>query len=128
MEAVGAAFHCAGPFERLLADPEMAHLVAAAPQAGRILRPFCRMLRVKRPAYLRPARRVEVTHAEVPPPQPSPASAGEGATSQGGREQEAAAVVYPLAAPAISKEEEAARRHAARPGGLYFDGTGLRWS
>jgi hypothetical protein len=52
-----AAFHCAESLNRLLADPEMAQLAAAAPQAGRILRPLCRMLRVKRPAYLRPPRR-----------------------------------------------------------------------
>jgi hypothetical protein len=44
MQAVGAALHCGEPLKQLLDDPEMAQLVAAAPQAGRILRPLCRML------------------------------------------------------------------------------------
>jgi hypothetical protein len=35
--------------QHLLADPEMAALVAAAPQAGRVLRPLCRMLGVRPP-------------------------------------------------------------------------------
>jgi hypothetical protein len=65
MQAVGAALHCGEPLRQLLDDPEMAQLVAAAPQAGRILRPLCRMLRVKRPAYLRRARR-RAAQAEVP--------------------------------------------------------------
>ena len=39
----------------LLAEPEMAALLAAAPQAGRILRPLCRMLGVRPPpALLKP--------------------------------------------------------------------------
>jgi hypothetical protein len=38
--------------EELLADPEMAALLAAAPEAGRILRPFCRMLGVNGGALL----------------------------------------------------------------------------
>ncbi len=33
-----------GQLRHLLADPELASLLAAAPQAGRILRPLCRML------------------------------------------------------------------------------------
>ncbi len=33
-----------GQIRHLLADPELASLLAAAPQAGRILRPLCRML------------------------------------------------------------------------------------
>ncbi len=55
-----------GDLERLLADPEMAVLLRNAPQAGRLLRPLCRMLGVipdpallppppKRPARARPA-------------------------------------------------------------------------
>ena len=45
--------------QHLLADPEMAALLAAAPQAGRILRPLCRMLGVRPPHGLR-----------APPPSP----------------------------------------------------------
>jgi hypothetical protein len=49
--------------EEMLEDPEMAALVAEAPQLGRTLRPLCRMLAVKPPAWLRlprrPRRRIE---------------------------------------------------------------------
>jgi hypothetical protein len=137
MEAVGAAFHCAEAFNRLLDDPEMAHLVAAAPQAGRILRPLCRMLRVKRPAYLRPPRRApaqgEVSRTgplgePLPNPHPEPPPQG----AQGGRENDAAAgrppQPWPPPAPPRSQAEEEAIRYAARPGGLYWNGTGFRWS
>ncbi len=41
--------------QHLLADPEMAALLAAAPQAGRLLRPLCRMLGVRPPPALTPA-------------------------------------------------------------------------
>jgi hypothetical protein len=49
--------------QHLLADPQMAGLLAAAPQLGRILRPLCRMLGV------RPAPGI------IPPPRPRPATA-----------------------------------------------------
>ncbi len=49
--------------QHLLTDPELAALLAAAPQAGRILRPLCRMLGVHLPPALRPP----------PPPSPAPA-------------------------------------------------------
>ena len=43
--------------ERFLADPQTRALVAAAPQAGRLLRPLCRMLAIAPPEWLRlPAR------------------------------------------------------------------------
>ena len=55
-EAAGGA----SQLQHLLADAEMAALIAAAPQAGRILRPLCRMLGLRPPAVLalppRPAR------------------------------------------------------------------------
>ena len=38
--------------ETLLADPALLALLARAPQAGRILRPLCHMLRIERPACL----------------------------------------------------------------------------
>ena len=46
-----------GPLEQFLADPETIAHVAAAPQAGRILRPLCRMLHVVPPLYLQLPRR-----------------------------------------------------------------------
>ncbi len=47
-EAAGGA----SQLQHLLADAEMAALIAAAPQAGRILRPLCRMLGLRPPAAL----------------------------------------------------------------------------
>ncbi len=43
--------------ESLLADPELGALLAQAPQAGRILRPLCHMLRIEPPPSLRLPRR-----------------------------------------------------------------------
>jgi len=132
MRAVGAAVHCAEPLNRLLDDPEMAELVAAAPQAARILRPLCRMLGVKRPAYLRTARRTGAP-AAMPPErdsvQPGAAStAHPGSPTHGGMEVDAAQAPWPPpAAVRLTAEEEAAAR-ARRPGGLYWDGTGFRWA
>jgi hypothetical protein len=69
----------------LLAEPEMAEFVAAAPQAGRILRPLCRMLGITPPGRLRrapPAGPLPASAPPVPartgppPPQPSPHQAG----------------------------------------------------
>ena len=49
--------------EHFLAEPELAALLRDAPQAGRLLRPLCRMLAIPVPAPLRlPAR----------PPRPAP--------------------------------------------------------
>ena len=42
----------ASQLQHLLADPGMAALLQAAPQAGRILRPLCRMLAVRIPPIL----------------------------------------------------------------------------
>ncbi len=50
--------------EALLAEPEIAALVAATPQAQRLLRPLCRMLGIQ-PEAIRPPRR-------TPPAAPSP--------------------------------------------------------
>jgi hypothetical protein len=43
--------------EMLHGDPQMAELAAATPQAGRIVRPMCRMLGLKPPPYLQLPRR-----------------------------------------------------------------------
>lgn len=56
-----AAAGSASQLQHLLAEPDMAALIAAAPTAGRLLRPLCRMLGVRLPPALilplRPARR-----------------------------------------------------------------------
>jgi len=53
-------------------EPAMAELYRAAPQAGRILRPFCHMLGVKLPDYLKLPQRVRRKKATSPrlPPHP----------------------------------------------------------
>ncbi len=56
----------ASQLRHLLAEPEMAALLAAAPQAGRILRPLCRMLGIRPPPGL-------------PGPRPAPAGTPSGA-------------------------------------------------
>ena len=70
----------AGQVQALVADPQTAALLAAAPQAGRILRPLCRMLAVPLPDYLRlpkppsgPQSAPKPTGADtaVPPPESS---------------------------------------------------------
>ncbi len=52
--------------EALLADPEIASLCAAAPQAGRLLRPLCRMFGLTPPAHIAAPPR------PIPPPKPRP--------------------------------------------------------
>ena len=72
-----AACH-GGQLQRLLADPEMAALLAATPRMGRLLRPLCRMLAVKPPPGLlaptnrarRPATRAAPGEAATPAPSP----------------------------------------------------------
>ena len=73
-----AACH-GGQLQRLLADPEMAALLAATPRMARVLRPLCRMLAVEPPPGLlappnrarRPATRAD-TPGEAATPAPSP--------------------------------------------------------
>ena len=63
---ISAAAPCAGTIEYLLHNtPQMRDFVQAAPQAGRLLRPLCRMLGLIAPDYLR-----------LPPrlPRPKPAT------------------------------------------------------
>ena len=58
--------------EILLADPEMQDLIAVAPQIAHHLRPVCRMLGVKPPPGLFPARRKSRRPPrETPPPAPA---------------------------------------------------------
>ncbi len=56
------AASAASQLQHLLADPAMADLLAAAPQAGRLLRPLCQMLGVRPPP------------AQHPPPPARPAA------------------------------------------------------
>ncbi len=79
----------ASQLQHLLADPAMADLLAAAPQAGRLLRPLCQMLGVRPP----PARSLSSGRSRrsrgpsaagaaggpVPPRLPSPAAAARAA-------------------------------------------------
>jgi hypothetical protein len=53
--------------EEMLDDPETAAQVADAPQLGSVLRPMCRMLAVKPPAWLRLPRRARPSVAKFPP-------------------------------------------------------------
>jgi len=55
--------------EILIARPEMAELLAAAPQAGRILRPLCRMLGIR---PLPPILRLPPRPRRARPPKPAP--------------------------------------------------------
>ena len=73
-----AACH-GGQLQRLLADPEMAALLATPPRMGRLLRPLCRMLAIEPPPGLlappdrarRPAARAAAPW-EAATPTPSP--------------------------------------------------------
>ena len=53
--------------EEMLDDPETAAQVADAPQLGSVLRPMCRMLAVKPPAWLRLPRRARPSVVKFPP-------------------------------------------------------------
>ena len=65
----------ASQLQHLLAHPDMAEFLAAAPQAGRILRPLCHMLGVTMPAILLPRSRAkpEAGPSRAKPPRPKPA-------------------------------------------------------
>ena len=71
---IADAAPCAGLLGYLLYDPGLPDFVAAAPQAGRILRPLCRMLAIDPPPYLRlpprPARQRPARPAQPKQPRP----------------------------------------------------------
>jgi hypothetical protein len=125
----------AGALQYMLRDPEMAALVEKAPQAGSMLRPLCHLLGVRPPGFL---RRGGVVAQEMPTPLAVEAPAGELMEPISEPEPErlpsADAAVDPPAAeiapathsPPPRSAEEAALAYARRPGGLYWDGTGLR--
>ncbi len=62
------AASAASQLQHLLADPAMADLLAAAPQAGRLLRPLCQMLGVRPP----PARSLSSGRQQAGPAAPPP--------------------------------------------------------
>ena len=61
----------AGQFRRVIAAAEESGLLAAAPQAGRLLRPLCRMLGIALPPALQRPRRVRAKPAAAAPAKPS---------------------------------------------------------
>jgi hypothetical protein len=75
---VPSAAEYAGQVQALLDDPETAALLAAAPRAGRLLRPLCRMLALPLPDHLRrskPRSTPPATGADMADPSPDPAPA-----------------------------------------------------
>jgi hypothetical protein len=80
----GAAVY-AGQVQTLLGDPETIALLEAAPQAGRILRPLCRMLAIPLPETLRqpkPRSATPPTGADTADPPPPPHQSARGASSR----------------------------------------------
>jgi hypothetical protein len=66
--------HCVGTLCLAWEEPEMAEFYAAAPQLGKILRPFAHMIGAPLPTWLQLPKRVRKKH---PSPRPSP-TRGEG--------------------------------------------------
>lgn len=66
--------HDMNVFLHLLTDPERQEILAAAPQVGRILRPFCRLLGLPLPPELQLPKRRRVRKKKDPLP-PHPAAA-----------------------------------------------------
>ena len=122
----------AGALQYLLRDPETMALVAKAPQAGRMLRPLCHLLGVRPPEFLRRGAvaaqetptpiGVEAPRAELAMPSPAPEPLKPPTAEEG------AEVAQPPPKPGHAPAEEAALAYARRPGGLYWDGTRMRWS
>ncbi len=61
-----------GPIEALINSPEGAALLAAAPQAGRIFRPLCRMLGIDPPTSIRLPPRPRPKRPRPPKPPRAP--------------------------------------------------------
>jgi hypothetical protein len=136
----------AGVLRYLLRDPETMALLEKAPQAGRMLRPLCHLLGVQTPEFLRRGAVVaqeapatiaaEAPQAELEPRSPAPEPFGPSPQSDGvvgdptaaGETAEAVPVAQSPPEPARLSAEEAAANYARRPGGLYWDGTRMRWS
>ncbi|MBV8522230.1 MAG: hypothetical protein JOY71_08900 [Acetobacteraceae bacterium] len=79
-----AAF--AGQVEHLLADPEMAALLAGSPQAGLLLQPLCRMLGIRPgPELASPPRRRPASRADAGEVDLAAASGGRSSRPQAAR-------------------------------------------
>jgi hypothetical protein len=113
----------AGALRYLLRDPETMALLEKAPQAGRVLRPLCQLLGVQTPEFLRRGAVVAQEAARAEPTPPSPEPAPSNASPPSGED-----AAQPAPEPARPSAEEAALAYARRPGGLYWDGTRMRWS
>jgi hypothetical protein len=133
----------AGVLAYLLRDPEMAALLEKAPEAGRMLRPLCHLLGVRPPEILRrggvaaqeavaPTAAAEVGRAEPGPPSTGREPLASLPLPNDIPADTQAVEITPAAQPppqsGAAQAEEAARRYAQRPGGLYWDGTRFRWS
>ena len=101
---------CVGALCLAWEAPEMAEFYAAAPQAGRILRPLADMIGAPVPDWLRLPRRVR---KRAPPPRPSPARAGEGEGVWARRDARAELIVPNRRLPPREQAEDAMRRSEA---------------
>ena len=69
---IPASAPCTGQLEALLHDPELPEFLAAAPQAGRLLRPLCHALGLPEPAWLKlPPRPKPIRPPPAKPPEPA---------------------------------------------------------
>jgi len=118
----------AGLLSYLLRDPETVALLEKAPQAGRVLRPLCHLLGVQPPEFLRRGATPAPVAAEIPAPAPLEASIQAADATVTSDEGVTPAAEQPAPQSGRSAAEEAAVAYARRPGGLYWDGTRLRWS
>ena len=69
---IPASAACTGQLEALLHDPELPQFLAAAPQAGRLLRPLCHALGLPEPNWLKlPAKPKQILpRSQGGPPKP----------------------------------------------------------
>lgn len=132
----------AGVLMYLLRDPETAALVEKAPEAGRILRPLCRLLGIEAPEFLRRTSREAESSPPLlaSPPTSPPASPPLGAKRNDNGDAGsagAAADPSPLPSPAAVETpapaspqptERPASYYYQRPGGLYWNGKRWAWS
>jgi hypothetical protein len=140
VRALPRTMQFAGVLNFMLREAEVTALVEQAPQqAGRILRPLCHLLGVTLPAVLlrapagdgiAPAAAAVVAEAPDAPIVEERRAIAEAPpaaeVAPAARDSPAARVPRGPPGPGATKEELEA--YYRRPGGLYWDGTGLRWS
>jgi hypothetical protein len=138
-----SAPQCAAAMLTLLQEPEMAAFHAAAPkQVGRVLRPYCWMLGVKPPEWLKLPRRKRVRNINAKDPSPQTslpreerekdgacAAAPPAPAQQGARPRDRADALLPPPlwgrAGVRGKPPDPSR---PRPGGLILVGGRLTWA